>query len=349
MAQGAFRRKAAALALALGSVLALAGCGAATSPASSGSHGSKIIIGFSQSYTGNSYRKELDRDFVAVAKKMEARGEIAGYDFLDANNSVSTQISQIDDLILKHVSIILIDPASPTALNGVIAKAIHAGIPVLVFNDGPVTSTLPYQLNFNNFQITGIPARYIAQRLHGHGNVLEIRGIAGTETDIQMHQSVLNVFSKYPGIKIVGSVYGNWTETVAESAVAGLLPSLPKVDAIVTQGGEGYGAIQAFQAAGRPIPLVVGGNRGYFLHWWWQEYKTKGYQTISESANPWIGGAAVYVALDILHGKKVPKNMTMPVLTITQQELPQYKDIPVTDLAQKAYNNAWVTDHLLSQ
>ena len=62
---------------------------------------------------------------------------------LDANNSVNTQISQINDLILAKVNVILIDPTSSTALNGVISKAMAAGIKVLVFSDGPVTSTKP--------------------------------------------------------------------------------------------------------------------------------------------------------------------------------------------------------------
>lgn len=334
----------AALAVATG----LAGCGS-TSAGGSGStshNSSKIVIGFSQSYTGNQYRQAEDKDFMAVAHQLEKAGKISGVDFLNANNSVSTQVSQIDDLILKHVSVLVVDPASPTALNGAIAKAVAAGIPVLAFNDGPVTSTKAYQFNFNNPEMDKVAMQYVANRLHGHGNVLLIRGIAGTGTDNGFYQGMEDVLKKYPGLKTVGTVYGNWTESVAQSKVASILPSLPTVNAIVTEGGEGYGAIQAIQAAGKPVPLVVGGNRGVFLHWWAQQAK-KGYKTISISANPWIGGAAVYVAMDIVNHKQVPKNMTMPLLEITQSQLPQYANVPLNGIAQKVYSSSWVTSHVI--
>ena len=332
----------------LAAVVALAGCGS-TSAAGQGSGkstGKNIVIGFSQSYTGNQYRQAEDKDFMAVAQKLKNAGKISGVDFLNANNSVSTQVSQIDDLILKHVSILIVDPASPTALNGAIAKAVAAGIPVLAFNDGPVTSTKAYQFNFNNPKMDEVAMQYVANRLHGHGNVLLIRGIAGTGTDNGFYQGMQNVLKKYPGLKAVGTVYGNWTESVAQSKVASILPSLPTVNAIVTEGGEGYGAIQAFNAAGKPVPLVVGGNRGVFLNWWAQQAQ-KGYKTMSISANPWIGGAAVYVAMDILNHQKVPKNMTMPLLQITQNQLSQYANVPLNGIAQKAYSNSWVTAHVI--
>ncbi len=330
-------------------VVMLAGCGRSASGASSPSAAkakSKIVIGFSQSYTGNQYRKAEDSDFMAVAHQLEKQGKISGVDFLNANNSVSTQISQIDDLILKHVSILLVDPASPTALNGAIAKAVAAGIPVLAFNDGPITSNKAYQFNFNNPKMDEVAMQYVANRLHGKGNVVLIRGIAGTGTDNGFYKGMEDVLKKYPGLKAVGTVYGNWTESVAESQVASVLPSLPTVNAIVTEGGEGYGAIQAFKAAGRPAPLVVGGNRGVFLRWWAQQVR-KGYKTISISANPWIGGAAAYIAMDIVNHKHVPKNMTMPLLEITQGQLGQYKNVPLNGMAQKSYSNAWVTANVL--
>lgn len=333
--------------------VALAGCGSSGSSGqgsgkgtSTANSGKKIVIGFSQSYTGNQYRQAEDKDFMAVANKLKKEGKISGVDFLNANNSASTQVSQIEDLILKHVSILVVDPASPTALNGAIAKAVAAGIPVLAVNDGPITSTKAYQFNFNNPKMDEVAMQYAANRLNGHGNVLLIRGIAGTGTDNGFYSGMEKVLKKYPGMKTVGTVYGNWTESTAQSKVAGILPSLPKVNAIVTEGGEGYGAIQAFKAAGRSVPLVVGGNRGVFIHWWEQQAK-KGYRTISISANPWIGGATVYVAMDILKKQHVPKNMTMPLLEIKQNQLPHYKNVPTNGIAQKSYSNSWVTAHVL--
>ncbi len=57
-------------------------------------------------------------------------------------------MSQMSDLILKHVDAIVIDAASETALNGITAKACAAGIKVLAF-DSIVSAPCSYKLNFD--------------------------------------------------------------------------------------------------------------------------------------------------------------------------------------------------------
>lgn len=333
-------------------MVALAACASnsSTSPSSStGSSGQAISIGFSQAFSSNSWQTANNASVQTAIKSLKAQGKVSSYKFLDANNSVNTQISQINDLILAHVSVILIDPTSSTALNGVIAKATAAKIPVLVFSDGPVTSTKPFELEFPLKQYEVQSAQYIAQRLHGKGNVLDVRGVAGTGGDQTMQSGVLAGFQKYPGIKIVGTVYGGWDEATTESKVAQLLPSLPKVDAVIQQGGEGYGVAQAFQSAGRPIPLIVMGNRGEELRLWNQQHQKNGYTTLSITANPGIGASAVYVGYDIATGKKVPQNMVFPNLTITQGDLAHYTNIPTGGVASLTYSQAWTQQHILTQ
>lgn len=335
------------VASALAGAALLAGCGSTpgASTSTGATHGKKIVIGFSQAYTGNTWRKLMDSDFVKVANKLKAKGQISGYDMLDANNSVSTQVSQIDDLILKHVSLLIVDPASSSGLNGAIAKAKAAGIPVLVVDSGPISSSIPYELNANNPAMTKIEMKYVAKKLKGKGNVLVVRGIAGNAAEQQFYQGMQDVFKKYPKMKNLGDVYGNWTESTTESAVASILPSLPKINAIETEGGETYGVLQAFKAAGRPVPSVaIFGNRGPSLQWW---CKHNSYQTISLSTSPWVGGAALYVAMDILHGMHVKKNMTMPMLEITNKTHGQYCSVSSNSVAQKSYSNAWVTANIV--
>lgn len=331
--------------------LALAGCASSGSGGGSGSStGGKskaITIGFSQAFSSNSWQTANNQAADAAIKVLKSQGKVSSYKFLDANNNVNTQISQINDLILAHVNVILIDPTSATALNGVIAKAISAGIKVLVFSDGPVTSTKPYELEFPLKEYEVISAKYIAQRLHGKGNVLDVRGVAGTGGDQTMQSGVVSGFKAYPGIKIVGSVYGGWDEATTESKVAQLLPSLPHIDAVIQQGGEGYGVAQAFQAAGRPVPLIVMGNRGEELQLWDKQNKKDGYTTLSLSANPGIGASAVYVGYDIATGQKVPLNMTFPNLEITQSSLHDYLNIPTGGVATKAYSQQWTQQNLV--
>jgi ribose transport system substrate-binding protein len=299
-------------------------------------------------WTGSTFRKEIDSDYVTVAKAMEKSGKLASYSLLDAGNSLSTQISQVDALILKHVSLIIIDPTSTTGLNGAIAKAHQAGIPVIVISDGPVTSTIPYEIYAQYNKLTEAEAVFIAKQLHGVGNVLEVQGIAGLASTVSMLGGMTKGFSAYPGIKVVGSVYGDYSESTTESAVAAILPSLPTVNAVITSTIEAYGAVQAFQAAGRPVPLAIGDGCACFADWALTQAKTTaGYSTINLSANPDIGGVAAYLALDILNHVKVPKTMIMPYLNMPQSQFGQFSKFPSDYSLQVIYSNAWVNKNLL--
>jgi ribose transport system substrate-binding protein len=108
---------------------------------------------------------------------------------------------------------------------------------------------------------------------------------------------------------------------VSQKAVAGILPSLPEIAAVVTQGGDGYGAAQAFKAAGRPTPLIIMGNRQDELQWWKEQKDANGYETMSVSIAPGVSTLAFWVAQQILDGADVPKDLTVPFLRVDQHDL----------------------------
>ncbi|MDO5642239.1 MAG: ABC transporter substrate-binding protein, partial [Paracoccus sp. (in: a-proteobacteria)] len=108
---------------------------------------------------------------------------------------------------------------------------------------------------------------------------------------------------------------------VAQKAVAGILPSLPEIAGVVTQGGDGYGAAQAFAAAGRPTPIIIMGNRHDELQWWAEQRDANGYETVSTSIAPGVSTLAFWVAQQILDGAEVPKELTVPFLSVDQAGL----------------------------
>lgn len=162
---------------------------------------------------------------------------------------------------------------------------------------------------------------YLAERLGGEGNILEIRGLAGVSVDEAIHSGIEAGLAKHPGFQRVGMVHGDWAQTVAQREVAGILPTLPEVDAIVTQGGDGYGAAQAFRTASRPMPIIIMGNRDDELTWWQEQRDASGYETMSVSIAPGSSQVAFWVAQQILAGKDVPNELVLPMLVIQQDEL----------------------------
>ncbi|CAN7764671.1 ABC transporter substrate-binding protein [Caballeronia sp. LjRoot31] len=280
---------------------------------------SQAKIALSNNYAGNSWRQAMLKSWDNASAAAIKAGTIAGAPaFTTSGNQITEQAQQVQNLILQGYKAIAIDAASPTALNGVIKQACDAGIVVVSF-DGIVTEPCAYRVVVDYKKMGEMQLDYLNERIKS-GNLLEIRGIAGSSIDEQIHGGIAAGVQKHSTFKVVGAVYGNWTQTVAQKEVAGILPTLPKIDAIVTQGGDGYGAAQAFKAAGRPVPVIIMGNRYEELEWWKQQSK-EGYQTMSVSIAPGISTFAFWVAQQVLAGKKMPHDVIVPLVMVDQNNL----------------------------
>ena len=278
-------------------------------------------IAFSNNYAGNSWRQAMLKSYDAVTKKAVADGIVAAADvFTTADKEVPTQAAQIQNLILQGYDAIVINAASPDALNGAIKQACDAGIVVVSF-DGVVTEPCAWRVVVDYKDMGKQEIEHMAKFQPKGGNLLEIRGLAGTSIDDAIHAGILEGVAAHPEFKIVGSVEGDWDQTTAQKAVTTVIPSLPEVVGIVDQGGDGYGAAQAFAAAGKPRPTIIMGNRQDELAWWKEQKDKDGYTTWSASIAPGVSSLAFWVAQQILDGRKdIPHDLLVPYLAFTQDD-----------------------------
>ncbi|CAN0587227.1 unnamed protein product [Ectocarpus sp. 12 AP-2014] len=224
-------------------------------------------IALSNNYAGNSWRQAMLTSWEKLTGAAVADGVVAAADaFTTAENQVTEQAAQIQNLILQGYDAIVINAASPEGLNGAVKEACDAGVVVVSF-DGIVTEPCAYRIAVDFKSMGKVQVEYLAGRLDG-GDLLEIRGLAGVFVDDEISAGIHEGVAENAQFKIQGSVHGDWAQDVSQKAVAGILPSLPEIKAVVTQGGDGYGAAQAFKAAGRPTPIIVMGNRHDELTWW---------------------------------------------------------------------------------
>lgn len=280
----------------------------------------KKKIALSNNYAGNSWRQAMLKSWEKNAKDAVAKGIVAAApSFTTAENQATEQAAQVQNLILQGYDAIVINSASPTALNGAVKQACDAGIVVVSF-DGIVTEPCAYRIAVDFKKMGSMQIDYFASR-GLKGNLLEVRGLAGVFVDDAIHQGVVNGLKQHPQFKLVGSVHGNWTQTVAQKEVAGILSTLPKIDVVATQGGDGFGVAQAFKAAGRPMPVIFLGNRHDELTWWAEQHKANGYQTMSVAISPGASTFAFWVAQQVLAGAKVPKEIELPRTIVTQETL----------------------------
>src|SRR5215831_6669574 len=296
-------------------------------------------IAFSNNYAGNSWRQAMLKSYDIVTKKAVADGIVAAADvFTTADKEVPTQAAQIQNLILQGYNAIVINAASPDALNGAIKQACDAGIVVVSF-DGIVTEPCAYRVVVDFKDMGKQEVEQMAKFEPKGGNLLEIRGLAGTSIDDAIHAGIAEGVKAHPEFKIVSSVEGDWDQTTAQKAVATVLPSLPEVVGVVTQGGDGYGCAQAFGAAGRKQPIIIMGNRQDELAWWKEQKDKNGYTTWSASIAPGDSTLAFWVAQQILDGRKdIPHVLLVPYLSFSQDDFEAaLPNIPVGGVASHEY------------
>ena len=103
-------------------------------------------IALSNNYAGNSWRQAMLKSWDKVTKPAVEAGIVAAADpFTTSENQVTEQAAQIQNLILQGYDAIVINAASPDALNGAVKQACDAGIVVVSF-DGIVTEPCAYRI-----------------------------------------------------------------------------------------------------------------------------------------------------------------------------------------------------------
>ena len=278
-------------------------------------------IALSNNYAGNSWRQAMLTSWEKITGPAVADGTVAAADaFTTAENQATEQAAQIQNMILQGYDAIVINAASPTALNGAVKEACDAGIVVVSF-DGIVTEPCAWRIAVDFKEMGRSQVEYLAGVLPEGGSLLEIRGLAGVFVDDEISAGIHEGVAQFPQFSIAGSVHGDWAQDVAQKAVAGILPSLPDLVGVVTQGGDGYGAAQAIAATDRAMPVIVMGNREDELKWWKEQKDANGYTTMSVSIAPGVSTLAFWVAQQVLDGKEVPKDLTVPFLRIDQDNL----------------------------
>lgn len=324
------------------SVVAVSGFTGGQSEAGEEDGGYRIAL--SNDYAGNSWRQQMIRDWEAAAEVAIEEGIVSEAPVFTTNeSSAAEQASQMQNLILEGYDAIVLNSASPTALNGAVRSALDEGIVVVSF-DNVVEEERAWRL-ITDFEYMGAAqVEFIADRFDS-ADILEVRGLPGSYVNDAIHEGIVGALEDYPDLEIVGEVYGEWTQSVAQREVAGILSSLDNVDAVVTQGGDGFGTVKAFENADREIPLVMMGNRYDEMQLWQEMKEESGYETLSISIAPGVATIAFWTAVEVLEGNDVPKEMRLPPLTVTSETLDYFlENTEEGGVATIRYPRDWVEE-----
>jgi len=135
--------------------------------------------------------------------------------FAAAYDSDERQVQQIDSLVNSGIDLLIVAPNQVQTISPAIDRAYDKGIPVIVFERKTSSQKYTAFISADNYEMGHVMGEYIVSRLHGQGTVLEIKGLAGSSPSIERHKGFMDAIKEAPGIKVVGSLQGDWTESTA--------------------------------------------------------------------------------------------------------------------------------------
>lgn len=264
------------------------------------------VIGFSNAGLGDSWRVVMQQSLMKAAS--EHPELIKQLLITNGNMDDAKQAADIQDLISRGVDLLIVSANTQKALDPVVTRAMKQGIPVVMV-DRRISSD-----NFVSF-VTGsdammgrLWAQWIVEKLHGKGNVIMLAGQAGSSVSADREAAAHQVFSQYPGIKVLDTVYSDWSPVKARQQMQAMIAKYGhSINAVwCAHGLPVAGSIDAFVAAGfKPgeIPphttADLNGPLQLAL-----KYKIP---MLEIGYPPSMGGTALDVALKVLQGQALPK------------------------------------------
>lgn len=285
-------------------------------------HDKKIYtVGFAQDTMANDWRIAQVNQLTAEFKKYPNIRFIV----TDAGGKSARQIQDMEDLANQKVDVLITSPRDGAASTPAIARIYKKGIPVVLISRSITTNDYTSLVTPDNYQIASDAAEFIAKKMKGKGKVLILRGVPTATTAIARTKGFLDTIKKYPGIKVVAIKDGNYLRGDAIRAIESVLLEKISFDAIYSQSDSmASGARLALMKAGisPKNKLIVGID-------YIQEAR-KAIISGEQSASflyPTSSKEAAEIVIKILHGKKVPKKVSVKSQIITKENVELIKPI----------------------
>lgn len=276
----------------------------------------KWTIGVSQCNLGEPWRVQMNAD---IKKAAQAHPQLKVI-FKDAQNDTLKQRAQTEEFISAAVELIIISPKEAAPLTPVVAAAYQKGIPVIVLDRRVVGDQYTCFIGADNKKIGRAAGRWIAEQLGGKGKVVELKGLM-TSTPGQDRHTGFRDSIKGTGIEVIFEADMKWLEPQARKEMESALARFDDIDLVYAHNDPGaHGAYLAARAVGREKDIKFVGIDA--LRQEGQIYVKQGILEASFEY-PTGGKEAIEVALDILDGKEVPKEITLSSRVFTKDNVEQ--------------------------
>jgi ribose transport system substrate-binding protein len=277
-------------------------------------------IGFSMSWTTTEWVVQQRRGVEEMAAKYGLKVIV-----YDAGDNPAKEVTNLEDLVTKKVDAIVISTYYAEAITPAIRTINKAGIPIVVLSSSLATGTdFTSHLSVDTLATSREAGKLFVQKLGGKGKIVQIEGKPGSVVNQMRGKGFREVIDKEKDIQVVAHVVANYERGQALRAMEDILRAQPKIDAVYCHNNEmALGAIKAVKEAGRAKEM------------WFVGYDGLTVEELQAISNGDLYGCFYYlpfgaegveVAVRIMRGQKVPKEIVFPSPFMSKENIIEWYD-----------------------
>ena len=309
------KRRVLALLMAAAMTVGMMGCGAVAidgeggskETSSSESESGSGSVGLAISTLNNPF-------FVKLAEGAEAAAEEAGVKLItvDAGDDAAKQTSDVEDLISKNVSVLIVNPVDSDAIAPAVKDAVSKGLKVISVDRVVNGVDVDCQIASDNVAGAEMATEYLAELVGEGAKVAELQGVPGASATIDRGEGFHNIADEK--LDVVSSQTANFNRAEGMTVMENVLQSASDVNGVLAHNDEmALGALEA--VAGKDIQIVGFDATDDAVA---AVKDGKMAATVAQQPDK-MGETAVNTAVSLINGEDVEKSIPVEVTLITKE------------------------------
>ena len=262
--------------------------------------------------------------FVTLAEGAEAAAADLGVDIsvVDAGDDVTKQVSDVEDLVSKGISVLIINPVDSDAVTGAVETAMAQGVRVIAVDRAVNGVEIDCQIASDNVLGAELATQYIVDTLGSGVKVAELEGVPGASAAIDRSAGFHNIADA--NLDVVAKQTANFDRTEGMSVMENMLQANGDIQAVFAANDEmALGAVEAISGAGKDI-MVMGFDATDDALAAIREGRMDG--TIAQQP-ALIGKTAVENAVKLIGGEGIAKSIPVEVTLVTADNVDTFDQV----------------------
>lgn len=257
--------------------------------------------------------------FVTLEEGAEAKAKELGVELVsvDAGDDSAKQASDIEDLISKKVSVLIVNPVDSDAVAPAVKDAIAAGIKVIAVDR--VVNGVEVDCSIASDNVAGAESatKFLTELVGKDAKVAELQGTPGASAAIDRGTGFHNIADT--NLKVVSSQTGNFNRSEGMTVMENMLQADAEIKGVFAANDEM--ALGAIEAIGDKDIAVVGFDATDDALKSIQDGKMKA--TIAQQPDL-MGATAVDTAAKLMNGEAVEKSIPVEVTLVSKDNVSSY-------------------------